>query len=70
MILSDNRFKVKLDIGLVEDVQWNDKAFDLLVIEPGTKELVRAVVTNQLNAEVNTDVIHGKGNGLFILLHG
>ena len=61
---------VELDIGLVEDVHWNEEAFDLLVLEPQTKELVKAVVLNQLNAEESTDVIHGKGNGLFILLHG
>lgn len=49
---------------------WNEEAFELLVIDPETKELVKAVVTNQVNAEEHTDVIRGKGNGLFILLHG
>ncbi|KAK3393535.1 hypothetical protein B0H63DRAFT_554892 [Podospora didyma] len=41
-----------------------------LLIDEDTKEFVKAVVTNQLNAEDNTDIIRGKGNGLFILLHG
>jgi hypothetical protein len=39
-------------------------------MEPKTKELVEAVVTNHVDDDRNTDVIHGKGNGLFILLHG
>lgn len=49
---------------------WNEEAFELLVIEEDTKELVKAVVTNQLYSEDHADVIRGKGNGLFILLHG
>ncbi|SCN90228.1 related to TOB3 (member of AAA-ATPase family) [Fusarium fujikuroi] len=61
---------VKLEVDLLEDVTWNEEAFDLLVMEPQTKELVEAVVTNHLDEDRDTDVIHGKGNGLFILLHG
>ncbi|KAH8678493.1 P-loop containing nucleoside triphosphate hydrolase protein [Xylariales sp. PMI_506] len=52
------------------DVEWNTNAFKHLVIEQGTKDLIEAVVTNQLRAEEGTDLIRGKGNGLFILLHG
>lgn len=54
----------------INDVEWNDQAFEHLVIDTETKELVKAVVTTQLRAEENTDLIRGKGNGLFILLHG
>ncbi len=61
---------VSLEVGHLQDVQWNEKAFELLVIDKETKELVKAVVTNQVNAEDQADVIRGKGNGLFILLHG
>ncbi|KAI8626648.1 hypothetical protein F5Y19DRAFT_217040 [Xylariaceae sp. FL1651] len=61
---------VTLQVGFIEDVTWNDEAFKLLVIDESTKELVQAVVTNQLHAEDHADMIHGKGNGLFILLHG
>ncbi|KAI8295937.1 AAA family ATPase [Colletotrichum sp. SAR 10_98] len=39
-------------------------------IDEETKELVQAVVTTKLRADQNTDLIVGKGNGLFILLHG
>jgi hypothetical protein len=55
---------------LVEDVTWNEEAFKLLVIKPESKELIKAVVTNQIHVNDNTDVIRGKGNGLFILIHG
>jgi hypothetical protein len=34
------------------------------------KELVQAVVTNQINAAEGTDLIRGKGSGLTMLLHG
>ncbi|KAF3797109.1 hypothetical protein GCG54_00009079 [Colletotrichum gloeosporioides] len=61
---------VELDVGLIDDVKWNDEAFEHLVIDADTKELVQAVVTTRLRAEENTDLIRGKGNGLFILLHG
>ncbi|RGP81007.1 hypothetical protein FLONG3_796 [Fusarium longipes] len=61
---------VKIDVADIREVVWNEEAFDLLVMEPMTKELVQAVVTNHVDEVKNTDLIHGKGNGLFILLHG
>ncbi len=61
---------VNLDVHYIKDVVWNTEAFDFLVIEKEAKELVKAVVTNQLHSAENTDLIRGKGNGLFILLHG
>ncbi|KAL0937480.1 AAA family ATPase [Colletotrichum truncatum] len=61
---------VKLDVAFIEDVTWNHRAFEHLVIDDDTKELVKAVVTTKLRADENTDLILGKGNGLFILLHG
>jgi hypothetical protein len=39
-------------------------------VDDDTKELVKALVTNQLAAEKATDLMTGKGNGLVILLHG
>ena len=51
-------------------VIWNKKAFDNLVVDIDTKELIQALVTNQLDMEKSTDLISGKGNGLIILLHG
>ncbi|KAF9876751.1 hypothetical protein CkaCkLH20_05597 [Colletotrichum karsti] len=61
---------VKLGVAFMEDVVWNEEAFKYLVIDERTKELVQAVVTTKLRADKNTDLIVGKGNGLFILLHG
>lgn len=39
-------------------------------MDDDTKELVKALVTNQLAGEKATDLMAGKGNGLVILLHG
>ncbi|KAK1589663.1 P-loop containing nucleoside triphosphate hydrolase protein [Colletotrichum navitas] len=61
---------VNLKVAFLEDVEWNNQAFKYLVIDDETKELIKAVITTQLKAEENTDLIHGKGNGLFSLLHG
>ncbi|KAF2999956.1 hypothetical protein E8E14_003520 [Neopestalotiopsis sp. 37M] len=61
---------VKLKVASIQDVDWNENAFELLVLEQGTKDLVEAVVTNRILAGEQTDVIQGKGNGLFLLLHG
>ncbi|KAK0761359.1 hypothetical protein N5P37_006309 [Trichoderma harzianum] len=61
---------INLNVRYIEDVVWNTEAFEFLVIDQGTKSMIQAVVTNQLHASQNTDLIRGKGNGLFILLHG
>ncbi|KAL7798744.1 AAA family ATPase [Trichoderma afarasin] len=59
---------VKLD-GL-RQVSWNTRAFESLVLKEKTKRLIRALVSNQIEAEKSTDLISGKGNGLIMLLHG
>ncbi|KAL2687306.1 hypothetical protein Neosp_004863 [[Neocosmospora] mangrovei] len=61
---------VNLDVHFLEDVQWNTQAFDYLVVNPVAKELIKAVVMSQLSGQANADLIQGKGNGLFMLLHG
>lgn len=61
---------VTLEVGNIKDVEWNRDAFEMLVADEETKELVRALVENHCNAEKDTDLISGKGNGLFVLLHG
>lgn len=40
------------------------------MVDDETKELVQALVTNQIAAEKGTDLIESKGNGLIMLLHG
>jgi hypothetical protein len=59
---------LKLD-GLSE-VTWNTAAFDSLVLNWKTKKLIQALISNQIEAEMSTDIIEGKGNGLIMLLHG
>ena len=54
----------------ITDVQWNTEAFQKVVIDRRAKDLIRALVSNQLAMEVSTDLIEGKGNGLILLLHG
>ena len=59
-----------LEVDQIRDVTWNKQSFDHLVIEPETKTLIRALITNQIAREQGTDIIESKGNGLIILLHG
>ncbi|KAM3086226.1 hypothetical protein ACMFMF_000179 [Clarireedia jacksonii] len=61
---------VDLEVDRLCDVSWNKKAFETLVVDDDTKELIEALVTSQLAAEKSTDMVAGKGNGLIILLHG
>ncbi|KAF5878921.1 putative aaa family atpase protein [Botrytis fragariae] len=52
------------------NVVWDKKAFKKLVLAQKTKDLIEALIVNQIAAEKSTDLISGKGNGLIILLHG
>lgn len=61
---------VELQVDHIQDVQWHKRAFENLVIPPKSKELIEALITTQLAAEKSTDIIHGKGNGVIMLLHG
>ncbi|KAL2795692.1 P-loop containing nucleoside triphosphate hydrolase protein [Aspergillus keveii] len=61
---------LNLEVDLINEVEWNKKAFENLVIDEKTKELVQALITNRLKAEQGTDMIDDKGNGLTMLLHG
>jgi AAA+ superfamily predicted ATPase len=61
---------VDLEVDRITDVTWNKQAFENLVVDEDTKELIHALITNQLAAEKGTDLISGKGNGLIVLLHG
>ena len=61
---------VDLEVDRIVDISWNVTAFESLVTDDRTKELIHALVTNQLAAEKATDLIAGKGNGLIMLLHG
>lgn len=59
-----------LDVEHLQDVKWNETAFDRLVLKQEKKDLIQALVTNHLSGKPAADVIEGKGNALVILLHG
>lgn len=75
-----------LDIDLIEPVQTVDAGvndgFEKLVLPPGHKDIVRALVKTHsrklvghgLNPSITLqrefDIVKGKGKGLIILLHG
>ncbi|KAL9089773.1 MAG: hypothetical protein Q9165_005567 [Trypethelium subeluteriae] len=61
---------VKLPVDKLRPVGWNENAFGNLAVDDDTKELVRALVTNKIEADKGTDLVAGKGTGLILLLHG
>ncbi|KAI0484853.1 hypothetical protein GGR56DRAFT_662775 [Xylariaceae sp. FL0804] len=61
---------VLLYVNKFRPVDWNKKAFDRLVLDPKTKEMIHALVDVQTTAKKMDDIIAGKGNGLIVLLHG
>ncbi|KAI8932326.1 hypothetical protein NX059_010520 [Plenodomus lindquistii] len=61
---------VDTDVDQFRDVRWNKESFSHLVIDKESKDLIHALITNQIAREQGTDIIDSKGNGLIILLHG
>lgn len=61
---------VELHADWLSEVVWDKKAFKKLVLRQETKDLIEALIVNQIAAERSTDLISGKGNGLILLLHG
>lgn len=57
---------LEFTVSGVKDIQWNDSAYDSLVLEPKTKDIVRVLVESHKYhaAESIDDVIQGKGKGL------
>jgi hypothetical protein len=52
-------------------VPWNKKAFERLVLDKETKDLLRALVDVRMSdSKKMDDLVAGKGNGLIMLLHG
>ena len=54
----------------IKDINWNESAFDRLVLSHGKKELIKALVTANTQSTRSTDIIEGKGNSFVMLLHG
>ncbi|KAF5243476.1 hypothetical protein FAUST_2832 [Fusarium austroamericanum] len=63
---------LELAVSGASDIKWNEKAWDSLVLEDSTKDLIKALVKSRKYHAANTidDVIQGKGKGLVTVLHG
>ncbi|RAH69918.1 ATP-binding protein [Aspergillus aculeatinus CBS 121060] len=59
-------------IDYVEDVVWNDRAFESLVLPCGQQDLKRLIlaVAKAQSLDLFDDVVRGKGQGVNILLSG
>jgi hypothetical protein len=57
---------LEFTVSGIKDIQWNEDAYESLVLEPKTKDIVKALVESHKYhaAESIDDVIHGKGKGL------
>ncbi len=55
-------------VDLLSDINFQDKAFDKLVLDETRKKTIRALVEN--NGGSFSDIIDGKGGGCIFLLHG
>ncbi|QSZ34360.1 hypothetical protein DSL72_005951 [Monilinia vaccinii-corymbosi] len=63
---------LEFTISGIKDIVWNEGAYDSLVLEDNTKDIVKALVESHKYhpAESIDDVIQGKGKGLVAVLHG
>lgn len=59
------------EIDSIRDIQWNDSAFNNLVLPEGYKKLLLAFAKSQrASSQVFDDVVRGKGRGIVMLLNG
>ncbi|OQE14584.1 hypothetical protein PENSTE_c034G03910 [Penicillium steckii] len=59
-----------LTVDHIDEIKWNRKAFENLVVDSDHKDVIEALVTSHTAATKSTDFMEGKGNGLILLLHG
>lgn len=58
-------------IELVQDIEYNDNAFDQLILPKLQKDMVKALIAAHGREKiVFDDIIKDKGKGMTILLHG
>ncbi|KAJ3312057.1 hypothetical protein HDV04_003445 [Boothiomyces sp. JEL0838] len=55
-------------VGGLNEIKYNDTAFDELVLDPKRKKLIKALV--KFGGEQFEDIIQGKSGGSIFLLHG
>ncbi|KAL8765370.1 MAG: hypothetical protein Q9194_006586 [Teloschistes cf. exilis] len=63
---------LEFTVSGINDIEWNEGAFDSLVLPDSQKSIVKALVeSHTFSASKNIDdVIQGKGRGLVAVLHG
>lgn len=63
---------LEFSVSGIREIDWNDKAFDSLVLPDNQKSIVKALVESHTYNEAQNidDVIQGKGRGLVAVLHG
>jgi SpoVK/Ycf46/Vps4 family AAA+-type ATPase len=63
---------LEFSLGGLNDIEWNDGAFESLVLPTNQKSIVKALVSSHKfhAAETIDDVVQGKGRGLVFVLHG
>ena len=63
---------LEFTVSGIRDVEWNEGAYDSLVLPENHKSIVKSLVTShKFSAAKNIDdVISGKGKGLVAVLHG
>ncbi|KAF7544885.1 hypothetical protein G7Z17_g9606 [Cylindrodendrum hubeiense] len=63
---------LEFTVSGIKEIKWNEEAWDSLVLEDGTKDLIKALVESRKYHAATTidDVIQGKGKGLVTVLHG
>ncbi|KXJ93320.1 P-loop containing nucleoside triphosphate hydrolase protein [Microdochium bolleyi] len=62
---------LELFVDEISDIEFDDKAFDALVLPEGHKSLILAFTQSQVkNKHAFDDVISGKGRGIIMLLSG
>jgi len=58
-------------VDSIQDIEFNDDAFDSLIIQEDSKKMMLALVKSHAEGELAfDDVIKGKGKGLIFLLYG
>lgn len=58
-------------VSLIEEVKFNETAFDSLILDDHLKQLILSLVQgHSLNDGKFDDIIRGKGKGMIFLLHG
>jgi hypothetical protein len=63
---------LEFTVSGIKDITWNDGAYESLVLESNSKDIIKALVESHKYhaAESIDDVIQGKGKGLVAVLHG